>query len=71
MHIIVDTSSKQKLIDFLSNVILFCLVLLCWFYVLYAGRTVTERYLEKIDFSEVSERISVIQLREVPSNTTE
>jgi hypothetical protein len=70
MLIIFDTTSKQKLVDFLSNAILLCVVLLCWFYVLYAGRVVTERYLEKVDFSEVVERISVIQLRELPSNNT-
>ena len=64
------TKSKKKTVELLSNTILFCVVLLCWFYVLYAGRIVTERYLEKLDFSEVVERISVIQLREISSNST-
>ena len=57
-----ERKSKKKLTEFLVNLVLFGIVLLCWFYVLYAGRVATLRYLEKIDFSETVERITVLQL---------
>ena len=57
-----ERKSKKKLIEFLVNLVLFGIVLVCWFYVLYAGRVATLRYLEKIDFSETVERITVLQL---------
>ena len=57
-----ERKSKKKLTEFLVNLVLFGIVLVCWFYVLYAGRVATLRYLEKIDFSETVERITVLQL---------
>ena len=59
---ILERKSKKKLTEFLVNLVLFGIVLVCWFYVLYAGRVATLRYLEKIDFSETVERITVLQL---------
>ena len=55
--------------SFLLDLLLFALVLVCWFYVLYAGREATLRYLEKIDFSEPVERITVLQLMKHSENT--
>ena len=59
---ILERKSNKKLTEFLVNGVLLGIVLVCWFYVLYAGRVATLRYLEKIDFSETVERITVLQL---------
>ena len=62
-------SSRAKCAELLTDLLLFALVLICWFYVLYAGREATLRYLEKIDFSEPVERITVLQLMKHSENT--
>ena len=59
-----DWRSKKKFIEFTVNVILTAIVLLSWFYVLFAGRVATLRYLDKIDFSYTGERVTVLQLQE-------
>ena len=64
-----DLSSRAKCAELWTNLVLFSLVLICWFYVLYAGREATLRYLEKIDFSEPVERITVLQLMKHSENT--
>ena len=68
-----DLNSKKRLSEFTVNVILAAIVLLCWYYVVYAGRVATLRYLEKLDFSYKGERVTVLQLQEsaeLPTNTT-
>ena len=68
-----DLNSKKRLSEFTVNVILAAIVLLCWYYVVYAGRVTTLRYLEKLDFSYKGERVTVLQLQEsaeLPTNTT-
>ena len=62
MMTILDRRSNKKLTEFLVNAVLLGIVLVSWFYVLYAGRVATLRYLEKLDFSETVERITVLQL---------
>ena len=62
MMTILDRRSNKKLTEFLVNTVLLGIVLVSWFYVLYAGRVATLRYLEKLDFSETVERITVLQL---------
>ena len=57
--------SRKKFSDFLINLTLLSVNLVCWFYVLYAGRAATLRYLEKIDFTTPEERITVLQLQEL------
>ena len=64
-----DLSSRAKCAQLLTDLLLVALVLICWFYVLYAGREATLRYLEKIDFSEPVERITVLQLMKHSENT--
>ena len=59
-----DLNSKKRLSEFTVNVILAAIVLLCWYYVVYAGRVATLRYLEKLDFSYKGERVTVLQLQE-------
>ena len=61
---------NKKLSELVVNIILFLIVCLCWFYVIYAGRVATCRYLEKIDFSEPVERITVLQLQQLSSENT-
>ena len=68
-----DLNSKKRLSEFTVNVILAAIVLLCWYYVVYAGRVATPRYLEKLDFSYKGERVTVLQLQEsaeLPTNST-
>ena len=68
-----DLNSKKRLSEFTVNVILAAIVLLCWYYVVYAGRVATLRYLEKLDFSYKGERVTVLQLQEsteLPTNST-
>ena len=68
-----DLNSKKRLSEFTVNVILAAIVLLCWYYVVCAGRVATLRYLEKLDFSYKGERVTVLQLQEsaeLPTNTT-
>ena len=68
-----DLNSKKRLSEFTVNVILAAIVLLCRYYVVYAGRVATLRYLEKLDFSYKGERVTVLQLQEsaeLPTNTT-
>ena len=59
-----DLSSRKRSIEFSVNVILTAIVLLSWFYVIFAGRVATLRYLDKLDFSYKGERITVLQLEE-------
>ena len=59
-----DLSSRKRFIEFSVNVILIAIVLLSWFYVIFAGRVATLRYLDKLDFSFKGERITVLQLEE-------
>ena len=68
-----DLNSKKRLSEFTVNVILAAIVLLCWYYVVYAGRVASLRYLEKLDFSYKGERVTVLQLQEsaeLPTNST-
>ena len=67
---VLDCSSRTKCVELVADLILLGVVLTCWFYVLYAGRVATIRYLEKIDFSEPVERITVLQLMKHSENTT-
>ena len=67
--VILLPSSRSKTVELVGNLILLVVVLICWFYVLYAGRVATLRYLEKIDFSEPVERITVLQLMKHSENT--
>ena len=67
--VILLPSSRSKTVELVGNLILLVVVLICWFYVLYAGRVATLRYLEKIDFSEPVERITVLQLMKHSGNT--
>ena len=67
--IIFSASSRSRSVELVGNFILLAVVLICWFYVLYAGRVATLRYLEKLDFSEPVERITVLQLMKHSENT--
>ena len=66
---VLDLSSRAKCVELVGDLILLAVVLICWFYVLYAGRVATLRYLEKLDFSEPVERITVLQLMKHSENT--
>ena len=66
---VLDVSSRAKCVELVGDLILLAVVLICWFYVLYAGRVATLRYLEKLDFSEPVERITVLQLMKHSENT--
>ena len=66
---VLDLSSRTKCVELVGDLILLAVVLICWFYVLYAGRVATLRYLEKLDFSEPVERITVLQLMKHSENT--
>ena len=66
---VLDLSSRAKCVELAGDLILLAVVLICWFYVLYAGRVATLRYLEKLDFSEPVERITVLQLMKHSENT--
>ena len=66
---VLDVSSRAKCVELVGDLILLAVVLICWFYVLYAGRVATLRYLEKLDFSEPVERITVLQLMNHSENT--
>ena len=59
-----DLSSSRKLSEFIVNLLLLSVVLVCWWYVVYAGRVATLRYLDKLDFSDQVERVTVLQLLE-------
>ena len=59
-----DLSSSRKLSEFIVNLLLLSVVLVCWWYVVYAGRVATLRYLDKLDFSDKVERVTVLQLLE-------
>ena len=59
-----DLSSSRKLSEFIVNLLLLSVVLVCWWYVVYAGRVATLRYLDKLDFSNQVERVTVLQLLE-------
>ena len=59
-----DLSSSRKLSEFVVNLLLLSVVLVCWWYVVYAGRVATLRYLDKLDFSDQVERVTVLQLLE-------
>ena len=65
-----DLSSRKRSVEFIVNVILTAIVLLSWFYVIFAGRVATLRYLDKLDFSYKGERITVLQLQESPQIQT-
>ena len=66
---VLDLSSRAKCVELVGDLILLAVVLICWFYVLYAGRVATLRYLEKLNFSEPVERITVLQLMKHSENT--
>ena len=59
-----DLSSSRKLSEFIVNLLLLSVVLVCWWYVVYAGRVATLRYLDNLDFSDQVERVTVLQLLE-------
>ena len=59
-----DLSSSRKLSEFIVNLLLLSVVLVCWWYVVYAGRVATLRYLDKLNFSDQVERVTVLQLLE-------
>ena len=59
-----DLSSSRKLSEFIVNLLLLSVVLVCWWYVVYDGRVATLRYLDKLDFSDQVERVTVLQLLE-------
>jgi len=44
--------SERKVRNFFSNLVLLAAVLVTWFYTLYAGTVVSQRYLNKLDLSD-------------------
>ena len=55
-----ENLSNRRLNDILSNFVLLCVVLICWFYVLYAGKVMCERYLDTVNWEAIAERDRVI-----------
>jgi hypothetical protein len=44
--------SERKVKNFVSNLLLLAVVLVAWFYTIYAGTVVSQRYLYKLDLSD-------------------
>jgi len=55
--------SVRQRVTLVSHVLLVCMVAVAWYYVLLAGKVVTERYLDALDLQPPEERVTVLQLK--------
>jgi len=56
--------SVRQRVTIVSHVLLVCMVAVAWYYVLLAGKVVTERYLDALDLQPPEEeRVTVLQLK--------
>jgi len=55
--------SIRQRVTLVSHVLLLSMVAVAWYYVLLAGKVVTERYLDALDLQPPEERVTVLQLK--------